>query len=195
MSSWCTVAKLKWGVLPRMLISFSSCVIVSTGYETRVTSPPVKNGLMSWRSGVCIASRHTSLASGAIVTLVTSFDVNAHTMPNIELYGTGGSLLVPDPNTFGGPVRLRKNGAEDWQDVALTHGYAEHSRGLGIADMVAAIKGNRPHRANGELAFHALDIMQSIHESSATGKHIVLESTCAQPAAMPAGAAAGTLNG
>ena len=58
---------MKCGVLPRMLISLSSCAIVSTGYDTRVTSPPVKNGLMSWRSGVCIASRHTSCASGGSV--------------------------------------------------------------------------------------------------------------------------------
>jgi hypothetical protein len=55
-----------------MLICFSSCVIDSVGYETRVTSPPLKNGLMRCRSGVCIESRHTSLASGGIVTACMS---------------------------------------------------------------------------------------------------------------------------
>lgn len=75
-SSWCTVAKLKCGVLPRMLISLSWWRMVSVGYDTRVTSPPVKNGFCNCRSGVCMARRQTSLASGGIV-IAFIFSTNA----------------------------------------------------------------------------------------------------------------------
>ncbi|MDI6828220.1 MAG: Gfo/Idh/MocA family oxidoreductase, partial [Armatimonadota bacterium] len=74
-------------------------------------------------------------ANGAVGTIITSFDVWAANLPRIEIYGTEGSLSVPDPNTFGGPVRIRRAGDKEWADVPLSHGYAENSRGLGVADM------------------------------------------------------------
>jgi len=76
-------------------------------------------------------------ANGAIGTLLTSFDMWAANLPRIEIYGSEGSLSVPDPNTFGGPVQLWRPDTQ-WQAVALTHGYSENSRGLGVADMAAA---------------------------------------------------------
>jgi predicted dehydrogenase len=51
-------------------------------------------------------------ASGALSTLVMSFDVWVAGLPHIEIYGTEGSLSVPDPNHFDGPVRLFRAGAE-----------------------------------------------------------------------------------
>src|SRR5262249_39386971 len=60
-------------------------------------------------------------ASGTIATIVTSFDVWSAEVPRIEIYGTHGTLSLPDPNTFGGPVRLRKSGEKDWTDVQITH--------------------------------------------------------------------------
>jgi predicted dehydrogenase len=120
-------------------------------------------------------------ACGAIATVVTSFDIWAANLPRIEVYGSEGSLSVPDPNGFGGPVKLRKPGDQDWKDIALTHGYEENSRGLGVADMALGWKNKRPHRASGELAFHVLDIMHAIHDASNTGRHIKLTSTCKQP--------------
>ena len=126
-------------------------------------------------------------AGGAIGTIITSFDVWAHRLPRIEIYGSEGSLGVPDPNGFGGPVRVRRAGAGDWSDLPLTHGYTENSRGLGVADMAHALRSGRPHRANGELAYHVVDIMQALHEASEEGRHIELESTCSRPAALPLG--------
>src|SRR5438093_11346533 len=67
-------------------------------------------------------------ASGAIGTIITSFDVWAHSLPRIEIYGSEGSLAVPDPNTFGGPVRLRRAGEAEWREMPLTHGRIENSR-------------------------------------------------------------------
>jgi len=124
-------------------------------------------------------------ANGAIGTIITSFDVWSHHLPCIEIYGTHGTLSVPDPNSFGGPVRVRRAGAADWSDVPLTHGYADNSRGLGVADMAVAIRTGRPHRANGDLAYHVLDIMHAFHDASDQGKHIELTSTCERPAPMP----------
>jgi len=124
-------------------------------------------------------------ASGAVGTIITSFDVWFAELPRIEIYGTQGSLSVPDPNTFGGPVRIRQAGDTEWREVPLSYGYAENSRGLGVADMAHALHSGRPHRANGELAFHVLDLMHAFHEASALGRHIDLGSSCQRPAAFP----------
>lgn len=133
-------------------------------------------------------------ANGAVGTIITSFDVQASTLPRIEIYGTEGSLLVPDPNTFGGPVKLHPVADQAWQEVPLTHGYPQNSRGLGVADMAYALASGRPHRANGRLTYHVLDIMHTFHDASDTGQHIVLGSTCKQPAPLPVGLAEGTLD-
>jgi predicted dehydrogenase len=133
-------------------------------------------------------------ASGAIATVVTSFDVWSAEVPRIEIYGTQGSLSVPDPNTFGGPVRVRRAGASEWSEIPLTHGYAKNSRSLGVADMVYGLRCGRPHRANGEMAYHVLDIMHAIHDASKTGSHIHLSSTCQRPAALPVGLVDGKLD-
>jgi len=110
-------------------------------------------------------------ASGAVGVLVTSFDIHSHSLPHMEIYGTEGTLKVPDPNTFGGPVLVRRMNEEEWSTVPLINEYSDNSRGLGITEMAEAIEENRPHRASGDLAFHVLDIMQGIHDASATGKY------------------------
>ncbi|MBN1640836.1 MAG: Gfo/Idh/MocA family oxidoreductase [Anaerolineae bacterium] len=126
-------------------------------------------------------------ANGAIGSIVTSFDVWGGQLPRIEIYGERGTLSVPDPNTFGGPVLLLQAGARDWVEIPLTHGYAENSRGLGVADMAAALRSGRAHRANGALTYHVLDIMHAIHDSSREGRHVTLESQCQRPEPMPLG--------
>jgi predicted dehydrogenase len=125
-------------------------------------------------------------AAGPIATLLTSFDVRAANLPAIEIYGSEGSLSVPDPNGFGGPVRLWWPGTQ-WQVVPLTHGHTGNSRGLGLADMAEAIREHRPHRASGELGYHVLDAMQAILESARDGRRIELTSQCPRPGAMPPG--------
>jgi predicted dehydrogenase len=133
-------------------------------------------------------------ANGAVGTITTSFDVWAADVPCIEIFGTEGSLSVPDPNGFGGVPKIKRMGAKTWSDIPLTHGYADNARGIGPADMAAAIAANRPHRANGELAYHVLDIMHAFHDASDQGKHIALESTCERPAPLPAGLLKGMLD-
>ena len=133
-------------------------------------------------------------ASGPIATIVTSFDVWASEIPRIEVYGSAGTLSIPDPNTFGGPVRVRRAGATEWSDVPLTYGYATNSRGLGVADMAYALRSGRPPRASGELTYHVLDVMQSFEEASDAGRHVAVDSTCDRPAALPLGLLEGTLD-
>jgi predicted dehydrogenase len=124
-------------------------------------------------------------AGGPVATLVTSFDVWSAEVPRIEIYGTAGSLSLPDPNTFGGPVRIRRAGAEEWNTVPIPFGYTQNSRGLGVADMAYALRSGRPHRANGDLTYHVLDIMHALLEASDAGRHVDIASTCARPAPLP----------
>ncbi len=126
-------------------------------------------------------------AGGAVATIITSFDVWAANLPRIEIYGSEGSLSVPDPNTFGGPVRIRLAGDREWRDMPLTHGYTENSRGLGVADMASAIRAGRPHRASGELAYHVLDVMAAFEEASTSGRHVAITSGPPRVAALSAG--------
>ena len=132
--------------------------------------------------------------NGAIATIVTSFDVWAAELPCIEIYGSEGSLSVPDPNGFGGPVRGYRPGMEAWTEVPLTHGFREESRGVGVAGMAQALRSGRAHRASGVLAYHVLDIMHAIHDASKTGKHIKLTSTCKKPQPLRKGLAFGKVD-
>ncbi|ABU60421.1 Gfo/Idh/MocA family protein [Roseiflexus castenholzii] len=126
-------------------------------------------------------------ASGAVATIITSFDVWSSQLPRIEIYGSHGTLSVPDPNTFDGPVLLRRAGAREWSSIPLSHGFTRNSRGIGVADMATAIRTDRPHRASGELAYHVLDIMHAIHDASREERHILLRSAMTRPKPLPLG--------
>ncbi|UOF88707.1 Gfo/Idh/MocA family oxidoreductase [Fodinisporobacter ferrooxydans] len=126
-------------------------------------------------------------ADGAVGTIITSFDIWHAELPRIEVYGTEGTLSVPDPNTFGGPVRIRRQGAGQFDEIPLTHEFTENSRGLGVADLAFAILNQRPHRASGELAYHVLEMMHGFHIASKAGSHYKLASTCDRPAPLPIG--------
>lgn len=122
-------------------------------------------------------------ASGAIGIITTSFDAFGGTsLPPIEIYGSEGTLLVPDPNTFGGSIKLRKRDEKEFVDVPLLYGYSQNSRGLGVADMAQAIIDGNKHRANGNLAYHVLEAMYGFHDSSNNGTHYKMESMCERPA-------------
>ncbi|HEX7055968.1 MAG TPA: Gfo/Idh/MocA family oxidoreductase [Bacilli bacterium] len=129
-------------------------------------------------------------AAGPIGTILTSFDVKGGSqLPRIELYGSEGTLIVPDPNSFGGPVLIQRAGAKGWSEIPLTHGHIENSRGIGAADMARGIQTGQKHRASGELAFHVLEAMHGFLDASASGTHYIMQSTCEQPKPLPAGLA------
>ncbi|GIV85092.1 MAG: dehydrogenase [Candidatus Roseilinea sp.] len=161
--------------------------------ERTITSQPKHGQKIAVRVPTHVAGV-LDFASGAIGAIVTSFDVWKHSMPCIEIYGSEGSLQVPDPNSFGGPVRIARAGEQEWTDVTLTHPYSRQSRGLGVADMAYAMQSGRPHRASGELTYHVLDIMHAIHDASNEGRHVPIESACERPAPLPADLREGTLD-
>jgi len=154
--------------------------------ERLITSQPKYGKVVKVETPTHIAGT-MEFANGAIGTVVMSFDVWAAQLPRIEIYGTEGTLSVPDPNTFGGPVRLYRPGNRDWMEIPLTHGYTENSRGLGVADMAAAIQTGRPHRASGDLAYHVLDVMQAFLDAAEAGRTVSIESTCERPRPLPLG--------
>jgi predicted dehydrogenase len=109
-------------------------------------------------------------------------------MPRVEIYGREGVLVCPDPNTFGGPVYIRRIGSNENMQMPITHGYNNGCcRGLGVADMACAITNNRPHRAHGDMGLQAFETVHGIWQGTKTGKIHVMESTCAQPAPFVSG--------
>lgn len=120
-------------------------------------------------------------AAGPIATLITSFDVWAGTLPHIEVYGSEGTLLCPDPNCFDGPVQVWRTSTQAWEEALLVAGRRDQSRGIGVAEMAAAMRSGRPHRASGQLAFHVLDAMHAILEAAQAGQHVALSSSCDRP--------------
>ncbi len=123
--------------------------------------------------------------NGALGTLIMSFDVWRHNLPFIEIYGSEGTLSVPDPNTFGGPVRVFTPSRREWEEVPITRPYADNSRGLGVADMARALRAGGTARAGGALTYHVLDIMHAIHDAADQKHYVELQSTMERPEPLP----------
>ncbi|MCK2213420.1 Gfo/Idh/MocA family oxidoreductase [Actinomadura sp. ATCC 31491] len=120
-------------------------------------------------------------ASGALSTLVMSFDAAATRAPHIEVHGERGSLVVPNPNHFDGLVQVAGVGDEDWRDLPESAGYVDGGRGIGLADLAVTPAGEEP-RAGGTLAYHVLDVMESLLASAHSGAAVPVASTCERPA-------------
>ena len=133
--------------------------------------------------------------SGAVITVMISFDVHSHRHAPMELYGTHGSLSVPDPNTFGGPVEITTPiGTAGWNPQVFSHPYPENSRSIGAADLAYAILGKRSHRCTGALAYHVLEVMHAFETSSVSGSSVVIASRPERPSALPLGLVEGRLD-
>jgi len=153
------------------------------GQTITVTTPDHVCGLIEFASGVV----------GAIITtFATRFATYDGKQP-ITVYGSDGTLKVPDPNGFDGPVHIRKEADADWVEVphAFVPGYG---RAVGLADMCYAIRTGRNHRANIDQAFVVLQAMQGFLDSSVKGKAIMPKTPYQRPAAMPAHLPFGTLD-
>ncbi|MGO4199488.1 Gfo/Idh/MocA family protein [Rhizobium sp. YAF28] len=129
--------------------------------------------------------------SGATVTIATSFDVIKHKHNQIEIYGSKGSMVTPDPNNFTGKVEIFAEGNEAWEEVAVDHPYVEGVpghlglRGLGAAEMVDSLRSGRPHRVSSELAFHALEVMTAFERSAQSKRPVAIRSSCGRPDPIP----------
>ena len=129
--------------------------------------------------------------SGAVATLVMSFGISGHDLPHMQVYCSGGILGVPDPNYFGGPVRVRAAGEESmWQEQPLLYRHTaeqppRNHRGLGVAEMAQGLRRGQAPRASGELGFHVLDVMLGIQESHDSGRHVEISSRVRPPPLLP----------
>lgn len=148
----------------------------SRAYDERtITSSPKNGQKIKVKVDTHIAGL-VRFENGAIATIVMSFDVWSHNMPHIEIYGTDGSMQVPDPNGFCGPVLLAKKGSQSFEDIPLITPYDENSRGIGLSEMVLAIEQKRMNNASGALALHVLEIMEGLVKSAQQDRLIELES-------------------
>lgn len=124
---------------------------------------------------------------GAIANLLMSFDTHGGSSlpsPAFEIYGTEGTLQLPDPNHFEGPVRVRDRDSDQFEVVELTHEYTA-GRGAGVADLAYAIDGDWEHRTSADLAYHVLTVLSGIRTASTAGEHVPIETTCRRPTPLP----------
>jgi len=133
------------------------------------------------------ASAVLGFASGAIGTTLMSFDIWDTDLPYIEIYGTEGTLSLPDPNAFDGDARVRRHEDQTWTVlppiVALFGAVGtpeQQRRGLGVRDLANAIEGE-PHRASAPFAFHVLEVLASIDTTTPELRVVRLDSTCERP--------------
>lgn len=159
--------------------------ITSKSFDTRtITSSPhygevVKVEVPTHVNGIL------QFANGAVATITTTFDVYYDSSASLEIYGTRGTLRVPDPNCFGGPVMLLRPEDGAFREIPLTFDYGENSRGLGLADMAKALRAGRDMRAGCQQTLHVLEIMTAFEKSSREGRYIPLESSYERKDAMP----------
>lgn len=159
---------------------------VKSSFPTRtITSEPQKGKVIPVETPTHYSGT-LDFANGAIVTMIMSFDVWSHHLPRLEIYGTEGSLSCPDPNCFHeeNSILMKLGSEQEWENIPLLHPHRV-GRGMGVVDMVQAIQNNRPHRCNGDLGLHIVEIMEAFESSSLMGKHIEIQSTCPQPQALP----------
>jgi predicted dehydrogenase len=120
--------------------------------------------------------------SGALTTLIMSFDTWATRLPFIDVYGATGTLSLPDPNYFAGDVALSTATTPEWAVLRPSAGYRDGGRGIGLLDLADGLAEDRPHRTTVDVALHVLDVMESIHRSADTGAPAELGTTCERPA-------------
>ncbi|MEL6958181.1 MAG: Gfo/Idh/MocA family oxidoreductase [Pseudomonadota bacterium] len=144
------------------------------GEDVAVHTPTTIHALLEFRSG-------------AVITLLASWDVWSHNHSHLELYGEGGTLTLPDPNFFGGDLTLTQHrdaiSLPPWDHpfAALNDDSRANYRTIGIADMARAILDDRPHRCSGAFAHHVVDVMTSILKAGETGRRIDISTTCDRP--------------
>lgn len=168
------------------VVRVSGAVSRSTRSRTVATGP-----LQGHRIDVDVDTHVSAIlehASGVSSTVTVSFEIWQSRAPYIEIYGTGGTIAVPDPNFFSKPVELWTPDTREWTVTPVAAGYADAGRGYGLADMAHAIDTGRPHRASGALAFHVLEIMHEVVRAGREHRVVELTSTVERPDLVPLGA-------
>ena len=183
------------------------CGFASRGYEQRrITSQPLCGKIIDVEVPTHVAGT-VEFASGAIATVIMSFDIWDQNLPRLEIYGTDGTLSMTDPDPLAGPdifhgktMFRRKNDSDwigypyslprreqrtPWTEITSCYDYNENSRALGLADMARALRCGGKYRANGDFAYHVLEIMHGFYESANTGRYYEVLSSCEKSEMMP----------
>jgi predicted dehydrogenase len=197
-------------------ISKVSCFAKKSLQTRRITSQPLNGQKIS----VDVMTHYAGLmefANGVIANINMSFDVWLANLPCIEIYGTEGTLVVPDPNMFSGPVKILRGESmvdsirglsvddacdkihspdmfEFFQEIPLPYHLASvNMRGLGVLDMACALVEGRPHRTSGDLTYHVTEAMLSFDRSAQDGMTWQMESSCERPQPVSPGLAIGEI--
>ena len=166
-------------------MSFEKRTITSAphfGETIKVDVPTYVTGLMKFDSG-------------AIGNIFTTFDVYYKSGQKIEIYGTEGTMSVPDPNCFGGSVMILRPESGEYKEVPNCFGYPENSRGLGLADMAKALQTGRKFRCDSTQTLHVLEILEAFRKSSESGSFVDLRTKYTPPSPMTIHALPGVFEG
>jgi len=162
-------------------------------FETRRITSAKKFGKVFDVEVPTLVTGQMSFANGAVGTIMQTYDIHAHNLPIIEIYGTEGTISVPDPNHFDGPVRLYRAESKAFMEMPLVFDYPTNSRGLGVADMAACIASKEKPRAGVDLTFHVLEVMTAFIRSGETKALVDITSRPNRPAPMKSGLLPGTV--
>jgi predicted dehydrogenase len=157
--------------------------------ERTVTAKGLKHGTSIPVNTQTHIAASLQFQSGAIGSLMASFDVweAPERATILTIYGSEGTLHLPDPNTFGGTVTLVHEHTRKTEELPMEHGNTGNSRGIGVSDMARALRdGGDPARASGEMASHVVDIMTSVLEAADAGRRVDLTTTMTRPDPLPA---------
>ena len=172
-----------------------ACFASTPRQEREITSQPRAGEFVTVETPTSMRGI-LEFANGATVTLNASWDVHAHGLAPMELYGEKGSIFVPDPNFFGGEIRATE-GAEALDLPAFDHPFGvpneDHNQGrmanyrtAGLADMAAAIAEGRPHRCGQDLVQHVMEVLLALIASGESGEVVQISSRCKRPEALSA---------
>lgn len=151
--------------------------------QRTITSQPLNGTVIDVEAPTYITGV-LQFESGAIATLTTTFDVYQSNSRDIEIYGSKGTIYVPDPNCFGGKITVYDGEKKETVEYPLEFDYAENSRALGLADIAKSIETGRRPRTSYKQTFHVLEVMEAFSKSSKEGRTVEIESKFEREAPM-----------
>jgi predicted dehydrogenase len=124
------------------------------------------------------------LERGATANLVASFEATDRYVCDLEIHGREGIISLPDPNSFEGTLRMRRNRG-DWEDLPYASRGAREARGVGLQDLAEAVAEGRAPRASGRLGAHVVDVARSVLQSAAESRTIDVATRAERPEPLP----------
>ena len=158
--------------------------LTTKSFEQRVITSAPKSGTLVPVEVPTHVNGILRFENGAVGTITTTFDVYTDRQDKLEIYGSEGTLRVPDPNGFGGSITLFRPEDGSFKEMPLLFDYSENSRGLGLADMAKALRTGRAARADAQQTLHVLEIMTAIEKSSQEGRYVELSTAYERRPAM-----------